>query len=107
MRICAAAWYLVLVLIWAIPVEAQFVSPREAISAQVQGFYRDDRDNRWPDVLDHFWVGKITARWTAPTSNQAWFAARPLDRDSTCAAGMITYSRCRSPWSTTAGRACS
>ena len=77
----------VLALTWVTPVGAQLATPEAAIRAQVQGFYRDDRDNRWPDVLDHFWVGKITARWTAPTSNQAWLAARPLDRDSTCVAG--------------------
>lgn len=77
----------VLALTWVTPVGAQLATPEAAIRAQVQGFYRDDRDNRWPDVLDHFWVGKITARWTAPTSNQAWLAARPLDRDSACVAG--------------------
>src|SRR6266480_147462 len=69
------------------PVAAQLAAPRAAIRAQVEGFYRDDRDNRWPDVLDHFWVGKITARWTAPTSDPAWLAARPPDRDSACMAG--------------------
>src|SRR6266849_2443210 len=106
-KIGRVAVYAVLALMLVTPLGAQLATPEPAIRAQIQGFYRDDRDNRWPDVLDHFWVGKITARWTAPTSNQAWFAARPLDRDSTCAAGMITYSRCRSPWSTTAGRACS
>ncbi len=68
------------------PVAAQLAAPRAAIRAQVEGFYRDDRDNRWPDVLDHFWVGKITARWTAPTSDAAWLAARPIDRDSACVA---------------------
>ena len=69
------------------PVAAQLAAPRAAIRAQVEGFYRDDRDNRWPDVLDYFWVGKITARWTAPTSAPAWLAARPIDRDSACVAG--------------------
>ncbi len=82
-----ATVYTVLALIWVTPVAAQLATPEAAIRAQVQGFYRDDRDNRWPDVLDHFWVGKITARWTAPTSTQAWLAARPLDRDSACVAG--------------------
>ena len=77
----------VLALTWVTPVAAQLATPEAAIRAQVQGFYRDDRDNRWPDVLDHFWVGKITARWTAPTSTQAWLAARPLDRDSACVPG--------------------
>jgi len=80
------AVYAVLALIWVMPVGAQLATPEAAIRAQVQGFYRDDRDNRWPDVLDHFWVGKITARWTAPTSTQAWLAARPLERDSACVA---------------------
>jgi len=75
----------VLELTWVTFVGAQLPSPREAIRVQVEGFYRDDRDNRWPDVLEHFWVGKITARWTAPTSDPAWVAARPIDRDSACA----------------------
>jgi hypothetical protein len=77
----------VLALTWVTPVGAQLATPEAAIRSQVQGFYRDDRDDRWPDVLDHFWVGKITARWTTPTSNLAWLAARPLDRDSACMAG--------------------
>ncbi len=77
----------VLALIWVTSLAAQVASARDAIRVQVQGFYRDDRDNRWPDVLDHFWVGKITARWTAPTSDPAWLAARPIDRDSACVAG--------------------
>jgi len=81
------AVYPVLALMWVTPVGAQLATPEAAIRAQVQGFYRDDRDNRWPDVLDHFWVGKITACWTAPTSTQAWLAARPLERDSACVAG--------------------
>src|SRR5438093_2453690 len=81
------AVYAVLSLIRVTPVGAQLATPEAAIRAQVQGFYRDDRDNRWPDVLDHFWVGKITARWTAPTSTHAWLAAGPLDRDSACVAG--------------------
>src|SRR5438093_1954936 len=81
------AVYAVLALIRVTPVGAQLATPEAAIRAQVQGFYRDDRDNRWPDVLDHFWVGKITARWTAPTSTHAWLAAGPLDRDSACVAG--------------------
>jgi len=76
-----------LALIWVTSLAAQVASARDAIRVQVQGFYRDDRDNRWPDVLDHFWVGKITARWTAPTSDAAWLAARPIDRDSACLAG--------------------
>ena len=76
----------VLALTWVTPAGAQLAAPREAIRAQVQGFYRDDRDNRWPDVLDHFWVGKITARWTAPTSDPAWVGAHPVERDSACVA---------------------
>ncbi len=82
-----AATCTVLALTWAAPVGAQRASAREAIRLQVQGFYRDDRDHRWPDVLDHFWVGKITARWTAPTSNPAWGAAHPVEGDSACAPG--------------------
>jgi hypothetical protein len=82
-----AAMFAVLAVILVAPVGAQLASPRDAIRLQIQGFYRDDRDNRWPDVLDHFWVGKITARWTAPTSNPAWVGAHPVERDSACAAG--------------------
>jgi len=82
-----AATCAVLALIWVTPLAAQVAFARDEIRVQVQGFYRDDRDNRWPDVLDHFWVGKITARWTAPTSDPAWLAARPIDRDSACVAG--------------------
>src|SRR2546422_851759 len=82
-----AATCAVLALIWVTPLAAQVASARDEIRVQVQGFCGDDRDNRWPDVLDHFWVGKITARWTAPTSDPAWLAARPIDRDSACVAG--------------------
>src|SRR5437899_11079863 len=82
-----AATCAVLALIWVTPLATQVAFARDEIRVQVQGFYRDDRDNRWPDVLDHFWVGKITARWTAPTSTQAWLAARPLERDSACVPG--------------------
>ena len=81
------AVYAVLALIRVTPVAAQLATPEAAIRAQVQGFYRDDRDKRWPDVLDHFWVGKITARWTAPTSNPAWVAAHPVEGDSACVPG--------------------
>ena len=77
----------VLALTWVTPVAAQLATPEAAIRAQVQGFYRDDRDNRWPDVLDHFWVGKITARWTAPTSNPAWVGAHPVEGHSGCLPG--------------------
>src|SRR2546421_11144574 len=80
--IARATVYAVLALIWVTPVGAQLATPEAAIRAQVQGVYRDDRNNRWPDVLDHFWVGKITARWTAPTSTQAWLAARSPARGS-------------------------
>src|SRR6266550_4690479 len=83
--ISRAARYLVLVPMWVTPVGAQLASPREAIRVQVQQFYSDDQHHRWPDVLDHFWVGKITARWTAPTSNPAWVGAHPVARDSACA----------------------
>jgi hypothetical protein len=82
-----AAVYAVLALIWVTPVGAQRVSPGEAIRAQIQGFYRDERDTRWPDVLEHFWVGKISARWTAPTANPAWVGAHPVARDSACVTG--------------------
>src|SRR6266850_1755467 len=82
-----AATCAVLALIRVTPVGAQLASPGEAIRVQVLGFYSDDRDNRWPDVLDHFWVGKITARWTAPTSHPAWVGAHPVDYDSACVTG--------------------
>src|SRR2546430_15889821 len=85
--ISRAARCAVLALPWVTPVAAQRASSGEAIRAQVRGFYRDDRDHRWPDVLDHFWVGKITARWTAPTSNPAWVRAHPVAADSACGAG--------------------
>src|SRR5216117_2913283 len=85
--ISRATVYMVLALMWVTPVGAQLATPEAAIRAQVQGFYRDDRDKRWPDVLDHFWVGKITARWTAPTSNPAWVAAHPVEGDSACVPG--------------------
>ena len=77
----------VLALIWVTPLAAQVASARDEIRVQVQGFYRDDRDNRWPDVLEHFWVGKITARWTAPTSDPEWVGVHPVERDSACVAG--------------------
>src|SRR5689334_4995241 len=64
---------------------AQTVSPDSAIRAELHEFYRDYRANHWPDVLDHFWVGKITARWTAPTSDRGWLEARPVAVDSACA----------------------
>jgi len=82
-----AATWAVLALIWGTPVVSQLApSPREVIRAQVEGFYRDDRDHRWPDVLDHFWVGKISARWTAPTSDPAWVGAHPVARNLACVA---------------------
>ena len=74
-----------LALTWAPPLRAQLASAEEAIRAEVHEFYRDDRADRWPDVLGHFWVGKITARWTAPTSDPAWVHAHPAPRDSVCA----------------------
>src|SRR5207249_7467602 len=82
-----AAACAVVALICVTPVGAQLASPGEAIRAQVRGFYSDDRDNRWPDVLEHFWVGKITARWTAPTSDPEWVGVHPVERDSACVAG--------------------
>src|SRR3989442_8864049 len=91
--IARATVYAVLALIWVTPVGAQLATPEAAIRAQVQGFYRDDRNTRWPDVLDHFWVGKITARWTAPTSTQAWLAVRLSAIQRACP-GRITKSRC-------------
>ena len=69
----------------AAPLAAQRASPERAIRAELHEFYRDYRTNHWPDVLDHFWVGKITARWTAPTSDRVWLDARPIPADSACA----------------------
>src|SRR5207244_11530808 len=66
----------------AAPLAAQRASPESAIRAELHEFYRDYRTNHWPDVLDHFWVGKITARSTAPTSDRAWLDARPIPADS-------------------------
>ena len=86
-KIGRVAVYAVLALMLVTPLGAQLATPEPAIRAQIQGFYRDDRDNRWPDVLDHFWVGKITARWTAPTSNPAWAGAHPVEGDSACVLG--------------------
>src|SRR6059036_2017525 len=67
------------------PLPAQLASPADLIRAQVLGFYRDDQAHRWPDVLDHFWVGKISARWVAPTTDTAWQQADRVPVDSTCA----------------------
>ncbi len=67
------------------PLTAQGPSPESAIRAELRVFYRDYRANHWPDVLDHFWVGKITARWTAPTADPRWLNARPVPADSACA----------------------
>lgn len=52
-------------------------TPPGAIRARVLAFYRDDRAHRWPDVLDHFTVGKIAARWPAPSDDPAWTRAAP------------------------------
>ncbi len=52
--------------------------------ARVLAFYRDDRAHRWPDVLEHFTVGKIAARWPAPTGDPAWTGATPPDRTVPC-----------------------
>src|SRR5947207_12924878 len=74
----------VLALIWVTPLAAQVASDRDAIRSQVLGFYRDDQAHRWPDVLDYFWVGKISARWTAPTTDTRWQQALRVSVDSTC-----------------------
>ncbi len=52
-------------------------TPQDAIRARVLAFYRDDRAHRWPDVLEHFTVGKIAARWPAPSGDPAWTRAAP------------------------------
>ena len=79
-RACAA-----LALSLTASVAAQHEPPETLIRAELHEFYRDYRANHWPDVLDHFWVGKITARWSAPTSDRRWLDARPLPVDSACA----------------------
>ena len=54
------------------------------IRRRVLAFYSDDRAHRWPDVLDHFTVGKIAARWPPPLIDPAWVAAQPSRRDAAC-----------------------
>ena len=68
-----AAACLLIALAWSVPLAAQQASAEDAIRTELLEFYRDYRADYWPDVLDHFWVGKITARWTAPT----WRASQP------------------------------
>lgn len=58
--------------------------PRDVVRARVLAFYRDDRAHRWPDVLDHFTVGKMAARWPAPTEDPAWVGASPPDAAVPC-----------------------
>ena len=70
---------------WAASLAAQRAPSENAIRTELHEFYRDYRANHWPDVLDHFWVGKITARWAAPTSDRRWIDAHPLPADSACA----------------------
>lgn len=59
-------------------------APEAAIRARVVAFYRDDRAHHWPDVLDHFTVGKIAARWPPPVSDPAWLAAAPAPDATAC-----------------------
>ncbi|PYP37397.1 MAG: hypothetical protein DMD46_06175 [Gemmatimonadetes bacterium] len=80
-----AAACLLIALAWSVPLAAQQASAEDAIRTELLEFYRDYRADHWPDVLDHFWVGKITARWTAPTADSAWIDARPISGDSACA----------------------
>lgn len=72
-------------LMGALQAPAQARSPDEAIRARILAFYRDDRADRWPDVLSHFSSGKITARWPAPTSEPAWTRAAPPRDEGPCA----------------------
>jgi hypothetical protein len=58
---------------------------QNAIRARLLNFYREDRANRWPDVLSHFTVGKISARWPAPTLDSTWIAAVPPREEAPCA----------------------
>lgn len=55
-----------------------------AIRARVLAFYRDDRAHRWPDVLEHFTVGKIAARWPPPVAEPAWISAVPPGDGTAC-----------------------
>ncbi len=67
---------------------ASFLAPRPTpeatIRARVLAFYRDDRAHHWPDVLDHFTVGKIAARWPPPVSDSVWLAAAPARDAKAC-----------------------
>ncbi|MGH7548137.1 MAG: Uma2 family endonuclease [Gemmatimonadales bacterium] len=72
-------------LIAALRAPAQQPSPDEAIRARILAFYRDDRADRWPDILSHFSDGKVTARWPAPTSDPAWTQAVPPSDAERCA----------------------
>lgn len=58
--------------------------PPDPIRARVFAFYRDDRAHRWPDVLDHFTMGKIAARWPAPSDDPAWARAARPDASAPC-----------------------
>ena len=76
-----AGWTGIALLVTAIAVSAP---PRDAIRARVLAFYRDDRAHRWPDVLDHFTVGKIAARWPAPAADPSWAGATPPHAAAPC-----------------------
>ena len=45
---------------------------REAILAELRGFYRDLHAHRTAALLDHFWPSKVTARWEPPTTDPTW-----------------------------------
>jgi hypothetical protein len=45
---------------------------REAIVAELRGFYRDLHAHRTAPLLDHFWPSKVTARWEPPTTDPTW-----------------------------------
>lgn len=55
-----------------------------AVRASVLAFYRDDRSHRWPDVLNHFTVGKVAARWPAPSGASTWVHAAPALEAEPC-----------------------
>jgi hypothetical protein len=74
-----------MVLVGTARLAGQRATSENAIRRELHEFYRDYRANHWPDVLDHFWVGKITARWTEPTSDHRWIDTRPIATDSACA----------------------
>lgn len=71
-----------LLVVGAPPLHCQ--APDSAVRSSVLAFYRDDRAHRWPDVLNHFTVGKVAARWPAPTGASTWVHAAPAPEAEPC-----------------------